>query len=66
MSKSGRGDGKLLVDDVERAREVRAMIQSKAVGGLSIGFVTTKATRNGKGRNITVSGVRLACQSSTA
>ena len=45
--------GKLLVDDVKRAREVRAMIQSGAVGGLSIGFVTTKATRNGKGRNIT-------------
>ena len=45
--------GKLLIDDVERAREVRAMINSKAVSGLSIGFVTTKATRNAKGRNIT-------------
>ena len=45
--------GKLLVDDVERAREVRAMIRSKAVSGLSIGFVTTKSTRNAKGRNIT-------------
>jgi len=45
--------GRLLVDDVERAREVRAMIRSKAVTGLSIGFVTTKSTRNAKGRNIT-------------
>jgi HK97 family phage major capsid protein/HK97 family phage prohead protease len=45
--------GRLLIDDVERAREVRAMIQAKAVTGLSIGFVTTKATRNPKGRNIT-------------
>ena len=45
--------GRLLVDDLERAREVRAMIRSKAVAGLSIGFVTTKSTRNAKGRNIT-------------
>jgi len=45
--------GRLLVDDLERAREVRAMIRSKAVTGLSIGFVTTKSTRNAKGRNIT-------------
>lgn len=45
--------GRLLVDDVERAREVRAMIQSKAVSGLSIGFVTKQAKRNAKGRTIT-------------
>ena len=45
--------GRLLIDDVERAREVRAMIRAKAVGGLSIGFVTTKSNRNGKGRTIT-------------
>lgn len=45
--------GRLLVDDVERAREVRAMIRSKAVTGLSIGFVTTKATPRAKGRTIT-------------
>lgn len=44
--------GRLLVDDVERAREVRAMIRSKAVTGLSIGFVTTKATPRAKGRTI--------------
>lgn len=35
--------GRLLVEDVERAREVRAMIRSKAVTGLSIGFVTKSA-----------------------
>lgn len=42
--------GRLLVEDVERAREVRAMIKAKAVTGLSIGFVTksAKARRNGR------------------
>ncbi|KIN60637.1 Phage major capsid protein, HK97 family [Sulfitobacter noctilucae] len=45
--------GRLLVDGVERAREVRAMIQSKAVTGLSIGFVTKQAKRHAKGRTIT-------------
>lgn len=44
--------GRLLVDGVERAREVRAMIQSKAVSGLSIGFVTKQASRNATGRTI--------------
>ncbi|PJF10782.1 phage major capsid protein [Pseudorhodobacter sp. MZDSW-24AT] len=44
--------GKLLVDDVERAREVRAMIRAGAVSGLSIGFVTRSAKRHAKGRTI--------------
>lgn len=44
--------GRLLVDDVERAREVRAMIRAGAVSGLSIGFVTKDATRHAKGRTI--------------
>lgn len=44
--------GRLLVDDVERAREVRAMIKAEAVSGLSIGFVTQKSTPNRKGRTI--------------
>lgn len=44
--------GRLLVDDVERAREVRAMIRAGAVSGLSIGFVTKNATRRAKGRTI--------------
>lgn len=45
--------GRLLVDDVERAREVRAMIKSKAVSGLSIGFVTKAAKPRQRGRIIT-------------
>lgn len=44
--------GRLLIDDVERAREVRAMIRAGAVSGLSIGFVTKDATRHAKGRTI--------------
>ncbi|WP_127559075.1 phage major capsid protein [Nioella ostreopsis] len=45
--------GKLLVDDVPRAREVRAMIRAQAVTGLSIGFVTKSSTPRAKGRTIT-------------
>lgn len=45
--------GKLLVDEVERAREVRALVKSGAVKGLSIGFITKKAAaRAGGGRLI--------------
>lgn len=44
--------GRLLVDEVERAREVRAMIRAGAVTGLSIGFVTKDAQRHPKGRTI--------------
>ena len=44
--------GLLLVDDVERAREVRAMVKAGAVSGLSIGFVTKDAKRHAKGRTI--------------
>ncbi|SLN62357.1 Phage capsid family protein [Roseovarius litorisediminis] len=55
ISESSEGltvKGRLLVEDVERAREVRAMIRSKAVSGLSIGFVTKSAKRHAKGRTI--------------
>lgn len=46
--------GRLLVNDVERAREVRALVREGAVTGLSIGFVTRKsAPRSGGGRTIT-------------
>lgn len=45
--------GRLLIEDVERAREVRAMVRAGAVSGLSIGFVTKDAKRQGKGRRIT-------------
>lgn len=45
--------GKLLVEHVERAREVRALVQSGAVRGISIGFITRKAmARKGGGRTI--------------
>ncbi|SFI84438.1 phage major capsid protein [Celeribacter neptunius] len=45
--------GRLLIEDVERAREVRAMVKSGAISGLSIGFFTKDAKRVGKGRKIT-------------
>jgi HK97 family phage prohead protease len=45
--------GRLLVDDLPRAKEVRALVKSGAVRGVSIGFVTRKAAkRPGGGRNI--------------
>lgn len=45
--------GRLLIDDVARAREVRALVREGAVTGLSIGFVTRKAAaRKGGGRTI--------------
>lgn len=45
--------GKLLVDDVARAREVRALVKCGAVRGLSIGFITKQASaRPGGGRTI--------------
>lgn len=48
-----RVKGRLLIDDVARAREVRALVKAGAVGGLSIGFVTRKAApRPGGGRTI--------------
>lgn len=45
--------GRLLVDDLSRAREIRALVQSGAVTGLSIGFVPKSASaRRGGGREI--------------
>ncbi|MBU4529772.1 MAG: HK97 family phage prohead protease [Hoeflea sp.] len=45
--------GKLLIEDVARAREVNALVKSGAVRGLSIGFITKKASaRSGGGRTI--------------
>lgn len=45
--------GRLLVDDLPRAREVRALVQAGAVRGISIGFMTRKATaRRPRGRTI--------------
>lgn len=46
--------GRLLVGEVQRAAEVRALIQAGALRGLSIGFVSRKAMpRKGGGRTIT-------------
>ncbi|NDV52171.1 HK97 family phage prohead protease [Salipiger sp. PrR003] len=46
--------GRLLVSDVVRAREVRALVQAGAVRGISIGFRTKKAMRRARGgRTIT-------------
>jgi len=45
--------GRLLVNDVPRAREVQALVKSGAVRGISIGFRTVKAAnRKGGGRDI--------------
>lgn len=45
--------GKLLVDEVARAREVRALVKSGAVRGLSIGFITKSSSpHTGGGRLI--------------
>ncbi|TPW26383.1 HK97 family phage prohead protease [Pararhizobium mangrovi] len=44
--------GKLLVDDLPRAREVRALVKSGAVRGLSVGFITRKAAPRKGGRTI--------------
>jgi HK97 family phage prohead protease len=49
-----RVKGALLVNDVARAREVNALVKAGAVRGISIGFITRKATpRRGGGRTIT-------------
>lgn len=45
--------GRLLVNDVQRAAEVRSLIQAGALRGLSIGFASRKAMpRRGGGRTI--------------
>lgn len=45
--------GRLLVDDVNRAREMRALVRAGSIKGLSIGFVAGKAEhRAGGGRLI--------------
>lgn len=45
--------GRLLVAEVARAAEVRALIQAGAMGGLSIGYIATKsAGRRGGGRDL--------------
>lgn len=50
--------GRLLLDDVPRAREVADLIRSGEIGGLSIGFITKTAQRHAKGRQITALSLR--------
>lgn len=45
--------GRLLVETVQRAAEVRSLIKERAVTGLSIGFVTKAAKPRARGRTIT-------------
>lgn len=51
--------GRLLIEDLPRAREVRAMIRERALSGLSIGFSTTKAAPRRGTRGRTISGLDL-------
>lgn len=45
--------GRLLIDDVPRAKQVFALVKAGAVPGISIGFITKKSTpRRGGGRDI--------------
>lgn len=45
--------GQLLINDVARAKEVHALVKSKAATGISIGFITRKSSpRKGGGRDI--------------
>lgn len=50
--------GRLLVNEVARAAEMRALIREKALGGLSIGFMT-KASKARPGGGRTISKVEL-------
>ena len=51
--------GRLLIDTVERAREIRSLVQAGAVRALSIGFNIVKATGR-KGVDRTISALDLA------
>lgn len=42
-------DGRLLVDDVARAREARALAKAGALGGFSVGFMIKRAEPRGNG-----------------
>lgn len=45
--------GRLLIEEVAKAREVHALIREGAVTGLSVGFVTKSAKPRQRGRTIT-------------
>jgi HK97 family phage prohead protease len=45
--------GKMLIDDLPRAKQVMALVKSGAVRGISVGFITKKSVpRKGGGRTI--------------
>jgi HK97 family phage major capsid protein/HK97 family phage prohead protease len=50
--------GRLLIDDVPKAREVYALVRARALSGLSIGFRTKAATPRNRGRKITALDLR--------
>lgn len=51
--------GKLLIGEVARANEVRALVEAGAVGGLSIGFRSRAATPRPGARGRTITSVEL-------
>lgn len=52
-------EGKLLVNDVQRAREARALMQAKAIGGMSIGFSTVVEEWNSESKLLTLKEIDL-------
>ncbi|PWB13360.1 HK97 family phage prohead protease [Acinetobacter sp. AM] len=42
-------EGKLLIDDVPRAKSIHALLKAGAIDGLSIGYSTKKANQQGNG-----------------
>lgn len=52
-------EGKLLVDEVQRAREARALMKSKAVSGMSIGFNVVVEEYNSKDKLLTLKEIDL-------
>lgn len=52
-------EGRLLVDEVQRAREARALMKSKAVSGMSIGFNVVNEEYDSKNRLLTLKEIDL-------
>lgn len=52
-------EGKLLVDEVQRAREARALMKAKAIGGMSIGFNVVVEEYNSQEKLLTLKEIDL-------
>lgn len=52
-------EGRLLVNDVQRAREARALMQAKAIGGMSIGFDVMLEEWDSKNKLLTLKEIDL-------